>query len=267
MVAPLPWIDPDTPLPAPELALTDPDGLLAAGQDLSVPRLIEAYRQGIFPWFNPGDPVLWWSPDPRMVLPTHAMHLSTSLRKQLRRIERAQQAGDFSVLVTTDLAFDQVIEACASRGMPTAQSTWITEPMMQVYRQWHALGAVHSVEVWAHGELAGGIYGVCLGQMFFGESMFTRSNNGSKIALAYLVNFLRRHGVQLIDCQMQTAHLASLGAQTMRRDQFLRHVRTAVNAPKFAWSPGSLNLLGEVTPTRPGRIDPDHCPIGYDRAV
>ena len=260
------WIDPQTALPAPETALREPDGLVAVGTDLTVPRLIEAYRQGIFPWFNPGDPVLWWSPDPRMVLDTANMYRSGSLRKALRQIDRAHQRGDYERLVTTDLAFDDVIAGCAQRGSDQPQSTWITESMMQVYRRWHRLGQVHSVEVWRGDALVGGIYGVCLGRMFFGESMFTRASNASKIALAHLVAFLRCRGVQWIDCQMQTEHLAWLGATAITRDRFLNHVRQAVNAPPIEWPAGWLTSCGAVRALPANRLVFAAASIGYDQA-
>jgi leucyl/phenylalanyl-tRNA--protein transferase len=231
--------------------------------------LLEAYRKGIFPWFNPGDPVLWWSPDPRMVLMTDSLHTSKSLGKRLRQITRAQRSGQFDVLVTTNLGFEQVLAGCASRGGQDnrgnqAHGTWITEHMMQAYTQWHHAGQVHSIETWIEGKLAGGMYGVCIGQMFFGESMFTRSNNASKIAFAHLVAFLRRNGVLMIDCQMQTDHLASLGAQPIARDRFIEHVKRAVDQPAFAWPSGWLDLEGQLHPKLPWDIDLTGDRIGYD---
>ena len=262
----LTWVHPDTPLPAANLALKSPNGLVAAGTDLSVPRLIEAYRKGIFPWFGPGDPVLWWSPDPRMVLVPEQMHLSRSLRKRLRQIQKAQLAGDFNVIVTTDLAFDEVLAGCASRGEQDPNQTWITDSMKTVYQQWHKLGGVHSVEVWIDGKLAGGLYGVCIGRMFFGESMFTRATNASKIALAHLAAFFQRQGVGLIDCQMQTAHLASLGAQSIDRETFIEYVSQAVNLPPIDWCGGWLNHQGELDPNLPTSVVLPIKAIGYDQA-
>ncbi len=266
----LTWVHPDTPLPPAHSARRQPNGLLAAGADLSVARLTEAYRQGIFPWFSPGDPVLWWSPDPRMVLVPEKIHLSHSLKKQLRQIKRAQQSGNYSLIVTTDLAFEQVLQGCASRGGQDQSQTWITRDMQTVYQQWHRAGGVHSLEVWVNGQLAGGIYGVCLGRMFFGESMFTRSNNASKIALAHLAIFLARQDVGLIDCQMQTDHLASLGAHTIARERFIEHVAQAVDQPAIAWPAGWLNDQGEIDPDLPDTISlPTSLPtgaIGYDQS-
>jgi len=247
MNEPLHWIKADEPLPDASTALTDPPGLLAAGLDLSTDRLEEAYRKGIFPWFSDGQPVLWWSPDPRMVLYTDELHLSHSLKKRLRQIERTQTpASKPSITVTTDLVFDAVLKGCAQRGTDTAQDTWITDVMRQAYRRWHHMGAAHSIEVWSEQALVGGLYGVCLGRMFFGESMFSRCPDASKIAIVYLVRFLKAHGVTLIDCQMQTDHLARLGAREIERSTFLTHVTQAVNKQSMPWSPGRLTALGQV---------------------
>lgn len=256
MISPLTWVHPDAALPPPENALKDPPGLVAAGADLTTERLIEAYRQGIFPWFSEGDPVLWWSPDPRMVLMTDELHVSKSLKKQLAQIERAQSNGRFGVIVTTDLAFDLVMQGCASRGKSTRESkdTWITADMYQAYHRWHEYGDVHSIETWVDGELAGGLYGVCLGRMFFGESMFTRLPNASKLALVHLVRFLSRQGVRMIDCQMETAHLASLGARPIDRADFLTHVRTAVTQRGFEWSVGWIDGSGTCHPEMPNTV-------------
>ncbi|SAI31310.1 leucyl/phenylalanyl-tRNA--protein transferase [Bordetella ansorpii] len=243
----LPWLEPDTPLPPPELALKDPPGLLAAGADLSTARLNEAYRNGIFPWFSEGEPVLWWSTDPRMVLACDDFAPSHSLRKRLRRIAADAQRPWPSVQVRVDTCFAEVLRQCAApRGGQAG--TWILEPMQQVYRQWHAEGSAHSIETWIDGELAGGLYGISLGRMFFGESMFARATDASKIALAYLVRFLRRHGVAWIDCQQETRHLASLGARPVDRADFLAHVRRAVDAPGLPWRPGVLDAEGQLLP-------------------
>ena len=252
MASALPWIHPDTPLPEAQTALANPPGLVAVGTDLGVARLTEAYRKGIFPWFNEGDPVLWWSPDPRMVLFIGELHISKSLVKQLRQIERAQKAGIFDVLVTTDLAFETTMHGCATRGQPTARvateidsTTWITADMKLAYHQWHQAGDVHSIETWIDGELAGGLYGVCLGRMFFGESMFSITPNASKIALVHLARFLEHRGITMIDCQMQTNHLASMGARTIERREFLAHVRQAVDEPGFVWPSGWIDSHGQ----------------------
>ena len=263
MSGPLIWIKPDTPLPEAAQALTEPPGLVAAGLDLSVPRLVEAYSKGIFPWFSQGDPVLWWSPDPRMVLKPADLHISKSLGKTLRQIERHQQQGDFNVIVTTDWAFDAVMQACAA---PTAnrEDTWITSVMQQAYQHWHTAGGVHSVETWVDGQLAGGLYGVCLGKMFFGESMFTRVTNASKIALVHLIRYLQQQGVTMIDCQMQTDHLASLGARTIDRAAFIDHVTAAVEQPAIAWGSGWIDTEGAYRPTLPEGTAIPLTPFRYD---
>lgn len=231
------WLDPDTPLPEPDLAM--PEGLLAAGTDLSVPRLIEAYSKGVFPWFNEGDPVLWWSPDPRMVLACDQFKISRSLAKKLRQIARHEEHPEPSVLITTDLAFEQVIRSCAG-PRATQDGTWISERIMSAYCQWHECGQAHSVETWIDGELVGGLYGVCMGKFFFGESMFAHAPDASKIALAYLVRYLSRHGVAHIDCQQNTQHLSSLGAGTMSRAAFLELLRDALAHPEPPWQAGQL---------------------------
>jgi len=187
----LPWLAADTPFPPAEFALTEPDGLLAAGADLSPERLIQAYSNGIFPWYSEGEPVLWWSPDPRMVLAIDDFSPSHSLRKLLRQIASQEYMASPRVQVRVDTVFPQVMAQCAAPrdGQP---GTWITSAMQQAYAEWHRAGYVHSIETWIDGELAGGLYGISLGRMFFGESMFTRAPNASKIALAYLVAIWRR---------------------------------------------------------------------------
>lgn len=245
----IPWIDAQTPLPPASAALPEPPGLVAAGLDLSVWRLEQAYRQGIFPWFNPGEPVLWWSPDPRTVLFCEELRISRSLGKRLRAIARRQSDGDLrSCVVTVDRAFSVVIEACATRGKlnNTTDATWITPEIKQVYQQWHVMGRAHSIETWMDGELAGGLYGVSLGQMFFGESMFTRRTDASKIALVHLVRFLARRDVKLIDCQMATSHLASLGARSVDRRYFIDHVQRAIQQPDLDWAPGWIDGQGAL---------------------
>ncbi len=231
------WVDSGTPLPDPDYAL--PDGLLAAGNDLSVARLQEAYSKGVFPWFNEGDPVLWWSPDPRMVLECAQLKISRSLGKKLRQIAREEDTSEPRVLVTTNLAFPHVIRACA-QPRATQSGTWISGRIMQAYGNWHALGQVHSVETWVDGRLAGGLYGVNLGGFFFGESMFAWATDASKIALAYLVRFLIRHGVTHIDCQQETQHLGSLGASPMGRREFMDLLDTALRRPAPVWRAGRL---------------------------
>lgn len=266
----IPWLEHDTPFPPANTALATPDGLLAAGADLSVDRLCAAYSQGIFPWFSPGDPVLWWSPDPRMVLACAEFAPPHALRKRLRQIERAQAAGDFSLSVRVDTAFAHVMAACAA---PRTQDggTWIVPEMRRVYEDWHLAGNAHSIETWVDGKLAGGLYGISLGGMFFGESMFTRRTDASKIALAFLVRFLARHDVAWIDCQQQTRHLASLGAAPRSRAAFLQHVRQAITLAPPPWRPGWLDSTGllhalpeQAEPAKPAgqlspRKRPDDC--------
>ncbi len=231
----IPWLEPTSPFPDVSEALTmDAPGLLAAGADLSPQRLLLAYQNGIFPWFSEGQPILWWSTDPRMVLHTDRFKVSDSLKKTLRRIERSRtdQAGDGECRwdVRFDSAFEEVMRACAEprRDGP---GTWISEDIIDGYTGLHAMGYAHSSEVWLDGELVGGAYGVCIGRMFYGESMFARVPDASKVALAYLVAFLRGHGVRMIDCQQETGHLASLGAAPIPRSAFLAHLREAIREP------------------------------------
>lgn len=206
----IPWLCADDPFPPVETALGEPNGLLAAGADLSPQRLLDAYSRGIFPWFNAGEPILWWSPNPRMVLFPAEFKPSRSLRKRLRR-------GDYAVKI--DTAFREVMLACAA-PRPKQQGTWITPQMVDAYVRLNALGHAHSVETWIEGELVGGLYGVTIGRVFFGESMFTRVTDASKIAFAHLVAKLRDWGYALIDCQISTRHLASLGAREIPRSAF-----------------------------------------------
>lgn len=217
----IPWLGAHDPFPPLENALAEPNGLLAAGADLAVPRLLEAYRNGIFPWYSEGQPVLWWSPDPRMVLFPNEFKLPRSLRKRLAR-------RDYEV--RADSAFDTVIRCCAA---PRAgqEGTWITQEMIAAYNQLHGAGHAHSVETWIGGALSGGLYGVAIGRMFYGESMFTDIADASKIALAYLVRQLERWGFAMIDCQMATPHLARFGAREIPRGQFMRKLATLVNYP------------------------------------
>ena len=233
----IPWLDTNTPFPDVSTALTrEAPGLLAAGADLSPQRLLTAYRHGIFPWFSEGQPILWWSTDPRMVLMTERFRIADSLKKTLRKIERSMAEGG-RWQVRFDSAFEQVMRACAAprRDGP---GTWISEDIIAGYTGLHKLGYAHSAELWLDGELAGGAYGVSIGRMFYGESMFARVTDGSKIALAYLVRLLRQHGVQMIDCQQETGHLASLGAAPIPRAQFLAHLRNTIELPQITkWEP------------------------------
>jgi len=226
----IPWLEPTTPFPDVSEALTiDAPGLLAAGADLSPQRLLLAYQNGIFPWFSEGQPILWWSTDPRMVLHTEGFKVSDSLKKTLRRVERSRiDGGPWDVRF--DSAFEDVMRACAA-PRKDGPGTWISEDIIDGYTGLHAMGYAHSSEVWHDGELVGGAYGVCIGRMFYGESMFARATDASKVALAYLVAFLRGHGVKLIDCQQETAHLASLGAAPVPRSVFLSHLREAIREP------------------------------------
>ncbi len=236
---PIPWLEPDSPFPDPSQALTERDGapgLLAAGADLSPERLLLAYRSGIFPWFSEHQPILWWSTDPRMVLMTDAFHVSHSLKKLLKKVDRSMAEGG-PLQVRFDSAFRQVIEACAD-WRPGSGGTWISPQIIDGYCALHALGHAHSAELWIDGELAGGAYGVSIGRMFYGESMFARRTDASKVALAYLVHFLREHGVAMIDCQQETDHLASLGAGPIPRARFLQLMQTALSQPAIVeWAP------------------------------
>lgn len=240
----LTWLEGDMPFPPVTRALTEPPGLLAAGGDLSIPRLRAAYSQGIFPWYSQDEPPLWWSPDPRMVLKCEDLHISHSLKKRLRQIARAQALGDLSLVVTTDIAFGSVIRSCARSATGGLPGTWITQEMQLAYEAWHVVGQAHSIETWLNDELVGGLYGVCLGRMFFGESMFSFASDASKIAFVHLVAFLKQRGVTWIDCQMKTDHLASLGARVVPRSDFIQHVQTNVQQPSLVWHPGFLDQQG-----------------------
>jgi len=262
----IPWLTDDTPFPPVERALSSPAGLLAAGSGLSTPRLLEAYRHGIFPWFNPGEPILWWSPDPRMVLIPGEFKISRSLAKVLHNASHE---------VRTDTAFERVVRACAAprarpepsrRGhhgggdtardsaasesrrpaaLPAPEGsaspcqgggTWISEDMIAAYCALHQLGYAHSVEIWMNSKLVGGLYGVAIGRMFYGESMFSHVSNASKIALAHLSRQLERWQFGMIDCQMNTPHLASLGAREIPRSEFIAQLQELVHcAPITHW--------------------------------
>ncbi len=207
----LPWMDPGAEnFPPSSRALDEPNGLIAAGGDLSVRQLLAAYRRGIFPWYSEGQPILWWTPSPRLVLFPDQLHISRSLAKVLR-----QQ----NFHVTSDQAFETVMHLCAE-PRPGQDGTWISDEMIAAYCQLHAAGHAHSVEVWRDGELAGGLYGVAIGPVFFGESMFSRVSNASKVAFTHLISALGRAGFHMIDCQVYTQHLASLGAIEIPREEF-----------------------------------------------
>jgi leucyl/phenylalanyl-tRNA--protein transferase len=207
--------------PPVETALVDPNGLLAMGGDLSVERLLDAYRHGIFPWFNPGEPILWWSPDPRMVLVPGAVRVTRSLAKRLRN-------GGFELRV--DTAFAEVMRACAA-PREGESGTWISAAMVAAYSRLFEAGFAHSIETWRDGRLVGGLYGVAIGRMFYGESMFSREPDASKVALVRLAQQLQRWEFGLIDCQMETPHLASMGARTMPRADFTARLAELVNLP------------------------------------
>lgn len=205
---------PDTPFPPVGLSLREPNGLLAIGGDLHPTRLLNAYRHGIFPWYNDDQPLLWWSPDPRLVLfPSH-LKISRSLRKNLAK-------GHFHV--THNQAFAQVIRACAEPRRNQA-GTWLVEEMQHAYIQLHKMGYAHSVETWYEGQLVGGLYGLALGKIFFGESMFTRMTDASKVAFVHWVKFLEREHFHMIDCQVETEHLKSLGAESLSRAEFVQRL-------------------------------------------
>ena len=225
----LSWIDDTLPMPPAHTALgpdSDAPGLVAAGGRVTPRRLEEAYRQGIFPWYSAGQPVLWWSPDPRMVLPVADFKLSHSLRKSLRRFLRTP-----GCTLRMDSAFGAVIQACAMTPRDGQDGTWIVPAMVQAYTAWHRAGRVHSLETWVDDVMVGGLYFVAIGRMCFGESMFAHRTDASKIALAALVAACRARGVKLIDCQQNTAHLASLGAHEITRQAFVQHVQQAVGEP------------------------------------
>jgi leucyl/phenylalanyl-tRNA--protein transferase len=207
----IPWLGPEIAFPPLTRALAKPNGLLCAGGDLSPQRLLAAYRNGIFPWYGEGEPLLWWSPDPRMVLIPSAFRLSRSLRKRLNK-------RDYTV--RCDSAFRTVMAACAA-PRAGASGTWILPDMQAAYARLHELGYAHCVETWIDGQLAGGLYGVAIGRAFYGESMFSRVSDASKIALAHLARYLVHRNFAVVDCQMNTAHLASLGAHEIPRDAFV----------------------------------------------
>lgn len=224
MTTMIPWLEQGDDFPPLERALAEPNGLLAAGGDLSPQRLLAAYGRGIFPWYGRGDPLLWWSPDPRMVLFPAELRVPRSLAKRLRR-------RDFEIRV--DSAFAEVIRACAAPRDDRA-GTWITGEMITAYCELHRRGHAHSVETWIDGKLAGGLYGIALGRAFYGESMFAHMPDASKIALVCLVRQLRQWQFGLIDCQMKTAHLARFGAREIPRSEFSQHLAELVNCPSSA---------------------------------
>jgi len=272
----LPWLAPGDPFPPSDSAWgadSDAPGLLAAGGALDVPTLLQAYGSGVFPWFGEGQPLLWWSPDPRMVLEPRSFRLHRSLKQAIRRFRADPQCA-----VRVDTAFGAVIRACASAPRRGQLGTWIVPDMVRAYEALHAAGHAHSVETWAGGRLVGGLYGVALGAMFFGESMFSRQTDASKIALAALVALgraqgtptdddpappseadhaddarwpRRRDAVELIDCQQNTGHLASLGAREIPRATFLQRLREASSRPGPMWRFEPVYWDALLSPTRP----------------
>jgi leucyl/phenylalanyl-tRNA--protein transferase len=233
----IPWLgdNDSSPFPPTSQALgpqSDAPGLLAAGGHLTIERLEQAYRHGIFPWYSPGQPVLWWSPDPRMVLPVAEFRLHRSLKKTLRAFLTTQGCE-----IRVDHAFERVITACAATPRNGQRGTWIVPAVRRTYAEWHQAGAVHSIETWVDGQLVGGLYGVGIGSMFYGESMFAQATDASKIALAALVAFCRANGIELIDCQQATSHLASFGAREITRAEFERHLALTLGAaPPPRWT-------------------------------
>lgn len=214
----LPWLNPDDPFPPVENALREPNGLLCAGLDLSPERILDAYCHGLFPWFNPGEPVLWWSPNPRMVLFPSELRISRSLRRRMKQ-------GGYEIRV--DTRFQEVMQACAE-PRDGQSGTWIVPAMLGAYTRLHQMGYAHSVETWMSDELVGGLYGIAIGRMFYGESMFSRKTDASKLALAHLCRQLDAWGFGLIDCQMETSHLASMGARPIPRKAFIQEVQRLI---------------------------------------
>lgn len=234
----IPWLRPGDPFPPLDRALVEPNGLLAAGGELVPDRIVDAYRRGVFPWYSGNQPVLWWSPDPRMVLFVDEFRVRRSLAKRVRQ-------RPFEI--RADTAFEQVIRACASAPRPGQEGTWITPAMVDAYIALHRRGVAHSVEAWRGGELAGGLYGIALGRVFFGESMFARESDASKIAFVHLVERLRRDGVRLVDCQQETDHLAGFGARPIPRRAFAALLAELIHsdAPPVPW------LAGRFAPDEP----------------
>lgn len=249
---PLPWLVAGQAFPPLDDAWGSADpapGLLAAGDTLDAATLVRAYARGIFPWFSLGQPVLWWSPDPRMVLQTRGFRLHRSLRKSIVRF-----MNDAHCEIRFDSAFQRVISACASKPRAGQAGTWIVPEMEQAYGELHRAGHAHSVETWVNGELAGGLYCVNLGRMVFGESMFAHQTDASKIALAALVAFCRAKDIAMIDCQQNTGHLASLGACEISRAEFTSHLGRNVGKTAPAWHFDSLywhQMLNDATPATP----------------
>lgn len=230
----IPWLGPDAPFPPIETALAEPNGLLAASRDLTPQRVLDAYSNGIFPWYSGDQPVLWWSPDPRMVLFVDEFHIARSLRRRVQR-------QPFEI--RSDTAFRSVMEHCATARRPGQSGTWITPEIMDAYTVIHEQGNAHCVEAWRDGALVGGLYGIAMGRMFFGESMFANEPDASKIALVHLIAMLRARDIPLVDCQQETVHLASFGARLIPRRMFAERVAALVHsdAPGGPWGPVAAN--------------------------
>ncbi len=229
----VPWLGPNDPFPSVEQALdakSSASGLLAASADLVPEQLIEAYRRGIFPWYCAGQPILWWSPNPRMILKPAQFKITPSFKKTLKQVLR-----DPRWEIRIDQDFTAVMRACAQTPRRNQAGTWITAEIIEAYSALFRAGNAHSVETWFNGTCVGGLYGIALGRMFFGESMFSHVDNASKIALAALIAHLREQQVKMIDCQQNTAHLASLGGHEITRQAFLAHVHAAVVQPSIPW--------------------------------
>jgi len=235
----LPFIEGDNPFPAPAEALEYPNGLLCFGADLSPRRLRDAYSQGIFPWFSDGEPILWWSPDPRSIIHPREFHISKSLKKHIRKA---------ALRISLNGRFDEVIEACATiprfDSDGSAQGTWITQNMIEAYRVLHRQGFAHSIEVLRDGKLIGGLYGVVTHAVFCGESMFHTETNASKVAMAALATMLKPYQTAFIDCQLPTDHLATLGAKTVSRRVFLTMLKQANqhSLPKTLWHQREISI-------------------------
>lgn len=243
------WLEPDDPLPPPSHAWehdAPAPGLLAAGGALNVATLCAAYAQGTFPWYSHGQPILWWTPDPRMVLPVCEFRVHRSLRKTLRMFRASRHCE-----IRVDSAFKKVIRTCATKSREGQTGTWIVPEMINAYIDLHEAGHAHSVETWIHGELVGGLYCVTLGRAVFGESMFSHTSDASKIALAALVSLCRLHGVEMIDCQQNTRHLASLGSREIARSAFLEHIEKARQQPPIPWMFEPIYWNELLTPQAP----------------
>lgn len=263
----IPWLHSGATFPPTQQAWpahSPAPGLLAAGADLEPQTLQKAYAQGIYPWFNPGEPILWWSPNPRMVLPVDQFRLHRSLRKTLVHFQK-----DARRTIRFDSAFLDVIHACAHTPRNAAPGTWISPAMVQAYMRLHQEGKAHSVETWVDDRLVGGLYCVSLGHAVFGESMFSRISDASKIALAALVAFCRAHAVPMIDCQQNTKHLASLGGVAIDREDFQRHIRTNQDKPALTWhfDAGYWDCLLKRSAGEAGSFETLTVPNGQDRSA